>query len=269
MIRVKGMEPVFYERYSHFLRDNNFLSEEFSTFNRENVQIGEYSCLVSVGGDGTLLDTATLIKDSNVPVVGLNAGRLGFISSVSIDEFENVLSSLEAEDYEIDQRSLIRVETDRNIFGSLNFGLNEVTIHKKDTASMIKIEAYMDGEYLNTYWADGIIVSTATGSTAYSLSCGGPIIVPGSENFVITPIAPHNLNVRPVVVSNSVKLTLKADGRSDDFLIAIDSRPEILMPNEEIHIFKEDFSLCLLQPKGHTFLNTMRNKLAWGLDKRN
>jgi NAD+ kinase len=161
------------------------------------------------------------------------------------------------------------VETDRDVFGKHNFGLNEVTIHKKDTASMIQIESYVNDEYLNTYWADGLIVSTPTGSTAYSLSCGGPIIVPGSENFVITPIAPHNLNVRPVVVSNNVRLKLKAEGRSDDFLIAIDSRPEIIYPKEEIHISKAPFSINLLCPEGHTFLTTMRNKLAWGFDKRN
>jgi len=269
IIEKRGFEPVIYEKYERFLTESGHLKSEHETFNRENVDIKEYGCLVSIGGDGTLLDTATLVRDSNVPIIGLNAGRLGFISSLSVDELAEVLTSLEDGDYEVDKRSLIQVETERGVFGNLNFGLNEITLHKKDTASMIKIETYVNDEFLNTYWADGLIVSSPTGSTAYSLSCGGPIIVPGSENFVITPIAPHNLNVRPVVVSNNVTLKLNADGRSENFLLAIDSRPETIYPNEEIQISKAPFTISLLKPKGHTFLTTMRNKLAWGFDKRN
>lgn len=265
----RGFEPVIYQRYEKFLNQEGHLKSGYKTFNREDVVISDYCCLVSVGGDGTLLDTVTMVRDSNVPIVGLNAGRLGFISSLAVAELNDVLTSLECGEYEVDKRSLIQVETSRNVFGKLNFGLNEVTLHKKDTASMIKIESYLNDEFLNTYWADGLIVSSPTGSTAYSLSCGGPIIVPGSENFVITPIAPHNLNVRPVVVSNSVNLKLRADGRSDNFLLAIDSRPEIIYPDEEIQISKSPFTISLLKPKGHSFLNTMRNKLTWGFDKRN
>jgi len=269
IIEKRGFEPVIYEKYEHFLREEGHLKSSHNTFNRENVVIKDYVCLVSIGGDGTLLDTVTLVRDSNVPIVGLNAGRLGFISSLSVDELAEVLTCLEEDNYEVDKRSLIQVETSRKVFRNLNFGLNEVTLHKKDTASMIQIETYVNDEFLNTYWADGIIVSSPTGSTAYSLSCGGPIIVPGSENFVITPIAPHNLNVRPVVVSNNVTLKLTADGRSENFLLAIDSRPETIYPKEEIHISKAPFTISLLKPEGHSFLNTMRNKLAWGFDKRN
>jgi NAD+ kinase len=269
MIENRGFTAAFYKKYADFLMEEGLLSHYPETFTREEVNIKDYLCLVSIGGDGTLLDTVTLVKDSNIPIVGLNAGRLGFISSISVDEFSEVLTSLENDDFEVDKRSLIQVETKNNIFGEFNFGLNEVTIHKKDTASMIQIEARVNEEYLNTYWADGLIVSSPTGSTAYSLSCGGPIVVPGSENFVISPIAPHNLNVRPVVVSNNVELTLKADGRSDEFLIAIDSRPQIIHPKEEIRISRAPFTISLLKPKGHSFLTTMRNKLAWGFDKRN
>ncbi|MGB6034847.1 MAG: NAD kinase [Cryomorphaceae bacterium] len=269
IIEKRGFEAVIYEKYERFLSERGHLKSHRKTFNRENVAIEDYGCLVSIGGDGTLLDTVTLVRDSNVPIVGLNAGRLGFISSLSIDELAEVLTALEDGNFEVDKRSLIQVETKRGVFGNLNFGLNEVTLHKKDTASMIKIETYVNDEFLNTYWADGLIVSSPTGSTAYSLSCGGPIIVPGSENFVITPIAPHNLNVRPVVVSNNVTLKLSADGRSENFLLAIDSRPETIYPNEEIKISKAPFTISLLKPKGHTFLTTMRNKLAWGFDKRN
>jgi NAD+ kinase len=268
-IEHRDFEVAIYERYARFLNVEGHLKSGRPTFNREEVRIKDYSCLISVGGDGTLLDTVTLIGDSGVPVIGLNAGRLGFISSVSLNELDSVLTAIRESDYEIDKRSLIQVNTSRDVFGKLNFGLNEVTIHKKDTASMIKIESFVNDEYLNTYWADGLIISTPTGSTAYNLSCGGPIVVPGSENFVITPIAPHNLNVRPVVVSNNVKLKLRAEGRSEDFLLAIDSRSEIIFPKEEIEISKASFSIPLLCPKGHTFINTMRNKLAWGYDKRN
>ncbi|MEM9051462.1 MAG: NAD kinase [Bacteroidota bacterium] len=269
LVEKRGFEGVVYAKYADFLSKMGFLSKSYRTFTREEVNIKDYCCLVSIGGDGTLLDTVTLVKDSNIPIVGLNAGRLGFISSLSVDELAEVLTSLEKDDYEVDKRSLIQVKTSRNVFGDLNFGLNEMTIHKKDTASMIQIETYVNNEFLNTYWADGLIVSSPTGSTAYSLSCGGPIVVPGSENFVISPIAPHNLNVRPVVVSNNVELKLRANGRSEEFLLAIDSRPQIVHPNEEIIISKAPFTINLLKPKGHTFLNTMRNKLAWGFDKRN
>jgi len=269
IMEKRGFKPVIYERYARFLNQEGHLRSGYNTFNREDVAIEDYGCLLSIGGDGTLLDTVTLVRDSNVPIVGLNAGRLGFISSLAVDELNEVLTYLEEGDYEVDKRSLLQVETSRKVFGKLNFGLNEVTIHKKDTASMIKIESKVNDEFLNSYWADGLIVSSPTGSTAYSLSCGGPILVPGSENFVITPIAPHNLNVRPVVVSNNVTLKLRADGRSDNFLLAIDSRPETIYPNEEIKISKAPFTISLLKPKGHSFLNTMRNKLAWGFDKRN
>jgi len=269
LIEKRGHEVAIYERYERYLNVEGHLKSGHETFNRENIRIEEYTCLISVGGDGTLLDTVTLVGDSGLPVVGLNAGRLGFISSVSLEELDSVISALENNRYTIDERSLIKVNTARDVFGQLNYGMNEITLHKKDTASMIKIEAFIDDEYLNTYWADGLIVSTPTGSTAYNLSCGGPIIAPGSENFVITPIAPHNLNVRPVVVSNNVTLKLRAEGRSEDFLLAIDSRSEIVFPKEEMLISKAPFCVNLLCPEGHTFLNTMRNKLAWGYDKRN
>lgn len=268
-IEQNGFEVEFYERYGRHLKENGHLAGDYPMFTRENAEIESYSCLVSVGGDGTLLDTVTLIKDSGVPVVGINAGRLGFISSISIDEFEEVLISIKDGTFECDDRSLLQVETERNLFGATNFALNEMTIHKKDTASMIKIECFLDDEVLNTYWSDGLIISTPTGSTAYNLSCGGPIIVPGSENVVVTPIAPHNLTVRPLVVSNNSRLRLNVSGRSEDFLIAIDSRPEVLYPGEEVSVSRAPFYFKLIQPKGHSFLTAMRNKLTWGVDKRN
>lgn len=268
-IEQAGFEVEFYDKYGKYLLDNGFLPKGYPSFTRENADIASYTCLVSIGGDGTLLDTVTLIGDSGVPVVGINAGRLGFISSISIDEFEQVLDTLKDGTFICDHRSLIQVDTERNLFGKTNYALNELTIHKKDTASMIRIDSFLDDEELNTYWADGLIISTPTGSTAYNLSCGGPMIVPGSENVVVTPIAPHNLTVRPLVVSNSSCLRLKVSGRSEDFLIALDSRPEILYPGEEVIVTRAPFYFNLIQPEGHSFLTAMRNKLTWGVDKRN
>jgi len=269
LIEKAGFKMAIYERYSEFLREQEILKGNYATFSRRDVNIEDYTCLVSIGGDGTLLDTVTIIGDSGVPVIGINAGRLGFISSISIDEFDAVLETLKTGNFKCDNRSLIQVETARKVFSDCNFALNELTIHKKDTSSMIKIETFLDDEILNTYWADGLIISTPTGSTAYNLSCGGPIIVPGSENVVVTPIAPHNLTVRPVVVSNHSKLRLKVHGRGDSFLITLDSRSDVIYPDEEIYVSRAPFYFRLIQPEGHSFISAMRNKLAWGLDKRN
>jgi len=268
-IKKAGLGLDIYEKYYKFLRSKNLIDETYPTFNRKDVSIDQYACLVSVGGDGTLLDTVTIVGDSGVPVVGINAGRLGFISSISVEEIEPVLKSVVEDDFVCDERSLLSLKTRNNLYGDFNYALNELTVHKKDTASMIKIDAYLDAEFLNSYWADGLIISSPTGSTAYNMSCGGPIVLPGSENFVVTPIAPHNLNVRPAVVSNDSEIRLKVEGRSDDYLIALDSRTEIIRANEEVVISKAPFSFKLIKPKGHSFISTMRNKLGWGLDKRN
>ncbi len=268
-ILAAGFDYAVYDKYAVYLAEQGFMPTTSERFSKEDVAIEEFSCLVSIGGDGTLLETATLIRDSGVPVIGINAGRLGFISSVTMEEFEGVLETIKDNSFVCDERTLLQVETERGLFGDSNFGLNELTIHKKDTAAMVKVETYLDGEFLNNYWADGLIVATPTGSTAYSLSCGGPIIVPGSENVVLTPIAPHNLNVRPVVLSNNHRLSFKVRGRSDSYLIALDSRTEILEPNEEVIVSRAPFSFRLIRPAGSSFLNTMRKKLAWGLDKRN
>lgn len=268
-VKKAGLELEVYEKYFRFLKSEELIDDDFATFNRKDVSIDQYACLVSIGGDGTLLDTVTIVGNSGVPVVGINAGRLGFISSISVQEIEPVLKSVVQNDFVCDERSLISVETKNNLYGESNYALNEITVHKKDTASMIKIQAYLDNEFLNSYWADGLIISSPTGSTAYNMSCGGPIVLPGSENFVITPIAPHNLNVRPAVVSNDSEIRLNVEGRSDEYLIALDSRTEIIHPNEEVVITKAPFSFKLIKPEGHSFISTMRNKLGWGVDKRN
>lgn len=269
MMKSHGFSFSISKPYADFLFNSKIIDLRNSTFEPDQVDISDYCCLVSIGGDGTLLDTVTIIGNSGVPVIGINAGRLGFISSISIDELNDVLISLKSGNYKCEDRSLLLAQTERKLFGKNNFALNELTLHKKDSSSMIRIHTYLDDEILNTYWADGLIISTPTGSTAYNLSCGGPIIVPGSENVVVTPIAPHNLTVRPIVVSNSSTLRIKLDGRGKSFLMTLDSRSEAIYPDEEIIVSRAPFNFKLIQLEGHTFISTMRNKLAWGLDKRN
>jgi len=215
------------------------------------------------------LDTVTLIRDSKIPILGINTGRLGFLSNISIQEIDQAMDALHSKKYTVDERALLKVKTEDNLFGETNFALNELTIHKKDSSSMITIHAYINDQYLNSYWADGLIIATPTGSTAYSLSCAGPIVVPGSENFVITPIAPHNLNVRPIVVSDNSEIKLKIEGRGMQFLASLDSRSETIDSKYELTIVKEKFKIGLIQLENQDFLRTIRNKLMWGIDKRN
>lgn len=268
-MQEKGFGFAFYERYADFLYRTGILTEEVAIFNRDNINISDFTFLLSVGGDGTLLDTATLVGASGVPVIGINAGRLGFISGAGIEEIEGVMDSFIDGSVRFESRSLLQLKSERNHFVPNNYALNELTVLKKDSAAMVRIDVTINDELLNSYLADGLIVSTPTGSTAYSLSCGGPIIIPGSENFVITPIAPHNLNVRPVVVSNSARIGITVSGRSDDFLIALDSTQGSFGKGELLEVTKAPFYLKIIQPEGHSFLNTLRNKLAWGYDKRN
>lgn len=225
--------------------------------------------LLSIGGDGTLLNTITLVRDSGIPVLGINTGRLGFISSISTDQIDSAINQLLKGNYDIQERTLLQLESENDLFGETNIALNEVTILKKDTSSMIQIHAYLDDVYLNSYWADGLIISTPTGSTGYSLSCGGPIILPGTDNFIISPIAAHNLNVRPLVVSDKNVIRLKVDEREELALVALDSRSRAIDPSLELTIRKADFKIRLIRLEDQSFVSTMREKLMWGKDKRN
>ena len=230
---------------------------------------GNADFLISIGGDGTLLKAATHVKNSNIPIMGINTGRLGFISSISTDQIDAVVNDLFKENYKIDNRTLLELNTSNELFGYQNFALNEVAVTKKDTSSMIKVDAYVDDEFLNSYWADGLIVSTPTGSTGYSLSCGGPIIMPQSGNIIITPIAQHNLNVRPIVIDDGSVIKLKVIDRDDLALISLDSRSRAFDSSTEITIKKASFNIKLINPSFNSFLSTVRNKLMWGIDKRN
>ena len=239
------------------------------TFERhDDLKIGT-DFMFSLGGDGTLLDTIDLVQDSAIPIMGINMGRLGFLSSVAKDEIDIALHALLNGKYSLSKRDLIRAETTGNLFGDFNYALNEFTIMKKDSSSMITIEAYLNDDYMNTYWVDGLIVSTPTGSTAYSLSSGGPIIKPGADVFCITPLAPHNLNVRPMIVNDNCEIRLKIDGRDKHYLAALDARSVSFQASEEFRIFKERFTINLVRIYEQTFLNTLKTKLLWGLDTRN
>ena len=238
-------------------------------FNDHESLKGNADFLISIGGDGTLLKATTYVRNSNIPIMGVNTGRLGFISSISTDQIDAAITDLYKENYKIDNRTLLEVNTSNELFGKQNFALNEVAVTKKDTSSMIKVDAYIDNEFLNSYWADGLIVSTPTGSTGYSLSCGGPIIMPHTGNIIITPIAQHNLNVRPIVVEDESTIKLKVVDRDDLALISLDSRSRAFESSVEIIIKKAGFKIKLINPNFNSFLSTVRNKLMWGIDKRN
>jgi NAD+ kinase len=268
-IAAHGFDFAVYERFAGHLRETGMLTTHVPTFNRENVDIATFSLLISIGGDGTLLDTVTIVGDSGVPIVGLHAGRLGFISGLELDEVHTVLALLKKGELPAEERLLISLKTNRNLFGDKAYALNEVTLHKRDNAAMVRFDTWIDEQPFGTYWADGLIISTPTGSTAYSLSCGGPIMLPHSETLVITPIAPHNLTVRPVVVSAAARIRVRLSGRGEHFLIAADSRSDTLQPEEDVYISKAPFTIKLVKPAGHSFAQTLRQKLGWGLDKRN
>lgn len=245
------------------------LKGKYSIYKEPNEIKEPVHFLLSIGGDGTLLDTITAVGNSKLPIVGLNTGRLGFLAYNSKEEIEEMLDNLQNGDYKLQRRSLLLASTEKNHFGKLNFALNELTIHKKDTSSMMTINTFIDGERLNSYWSDGLIISTPTGSTAYSLSCGGPIVMPGSKNFIVNPIAPHNLTARPVVVPDDVEIRLKIEGREPEFLATLDSRTVTISNSTEILVRKAPFYINLVQFKNQNFLNTLRKKMHWGKDIRN
>jgi NAD+ kinase len=225
--------------------------------------------VISLGGDGTMLDTVTLVKNKNIPVLGINFGRLGFLAGIGRKAMHTAVRALVNRTYVIDKRSLIHFDADKELFNGMPYGLNEFAIHKTDTSPMIKVHTYLNGEFLNTYWADGVIVATPTGSTGYSLSCGGPIVFPESASFVITPVAPHNLNVRPIIVPDNNIISFEVEGRTDNFICALDSRKEIVDKKIQVAVSRESFDISLVRLNENNFLQTLREKLSWGLDTRN
>jgi len=239
----------------------------------ENYQPGDSQnhpdFILSLGGDGTILEAITHFGPAQIPILGINLGRLGYLASTSIDNLEGAIHSMLSGKYEIDERALLHLETEGDIFNNLNFALNDFTIIKSDSSSMIAVKTYVDDQFLNTYWADGIIVATPTGSTGYSLSCGGPIVVPQSNNFIITPVAPHNLTIRPLVISLNSEIKFEIGGRSKTVLVSLDSRSTTIPKGSVIKIRKEKFSVKLVKINGSSNFETLRKKLSWGLDTRN
>ena len=263
------MEVIVYEPFYNFLSQQMNLNLFLGTYNSYEELKEGVDLFISIGGDGTILDATTIIRDSEIPIIGVNTGRLGFLADVAKNEIPKTIKQLVNKHFSIDRRVMLKLETDCGIFGDLNFALNEVTISRKDTTSMITISTYINDQFLNSYWADGLIIATPTGSTGYSLSCGGPIVMPGSNNFIITPIAPHNLNVRPLVISDEYTIKVKVEGRDNQFLVALDSRIQSLEAGIELTISKEKFKTNMVETDTQDFSSTLRNKLLWGLDKRN
>jgi len=253
--------------------DRHLKSSAFRKFKWRNYETGEslkkLDAFISIGGDGTLLESVTHIGKSETPILGINTGRLGFLATISRDETEAALTQLFNRAFTLDKRAMLRLESNNKLFGKLNFALNDCTIVKKDSSSMITVHTYIDGEFLNSYWADGIIVSTPTGSTGYSLSCGGPLVFPRSGNFIITPVSPHNLTVRPIVVADSSKISFEIEGRSKKFLVSLDSRTAIVDASVKINVKKENFGATLILLENQHYFKTLRQKLNWGLDIRN
>ena len=262
-----SMYQPFYEEISHFF-NLDLSCPLFSTC--EELKAIAPDVFISFGGDGTILDALVLIQDSQIPVLGVNFGRLGFLSATTAEEFGEALSQLLNREYELDSRSLLRLTTQDNPFESFNYALNEVTVLNSYPSKMLSIGVWIDDYFLNNYWGDGLIVATPTGSTAYNMSCGGNILTPASKNFIITPIAPHNLSIRSLVISEESKIRIRVqENRYDSYTIGLDSRTRKITQPVDIFIEKEKFNFNLIQLKGKVFFQTLRNKLLWGLDKRN
>lgn len=262
---------VFFEKdfYESILKISNINIESFRCDTFKSLD-NSFDLLISIGGDGTILRAITYVKDLNIPIVGINTGRLGFLATIPMNTVEKALDEIFEGNYRISKRSLLAITVGEGeaVF-DLNFALNEITVSRKNTTSMISVETWLDDEYLTSYWADGLIVSTPTGSTGYSLSCGGPVIMPESDSFVLTPIAPHNLNARPLVISSNKIIKLKVSGREDEHLVSLDSRIKTLQNNTTITIQKAPFNMHMIELKDERFIETLRKKLLWGADQRN
>ncbi len=263
-----GAHLVVYE--SFFKQTQKLISQDLKveTF---NVAKPPVNCrlMITIGGDGTLLEAITHVRNSGIPIMGINTGRLGFLTAFSKDEIPQAVELLGRNKLSVEDRTLLELITEPNPFATFPYALNEATLHKKDSSSMVTLQVKRNGDMLNHYWADGLIVSTATGSTGYSLSCGGPIMLPSSKNFILTPIAPHNLNVRPLVISEEDLLTIKSEVRGKEIMVSLDSRSAPIAASQELEIRKAPFTVKLVRRDGFDFLDTIREKLMWGTDKRN
>lgn len=259
------------ENFLDIINQNQDIKNNFSHFPTFKKLDPSFDLFFSIGGDGTILKAVTFVRDMGIPIVGINTGRLGFLATIQKEEIAESLNHILNGQYTISERSLLIVQTlpANDEIQPLNFALNEIALNRKNTTSMIKVETYVDDNYLTSYWSDGLIVATPTGSTGYSLSCGGPVIDPSAQSIVLTPIAPHNLNARPLVMPDSVVISLKVSGRENSFLISLDSRVATVENDTDIIIKKAPFTIKLLQLNEDSFIKTLRKKLLWGEDKRN
>jgi NAD+ kinase len=266
-----NVEMIIEANFLKMLHEKKIIEKEYKTFSSHTELDSSFEMLISIGGDGTILRAATLIRNSGVPILGINAGRLGFLATVQKENIAAFMQFVIDKKYTVSERTLLSLTTEpRNeAIEELNFAMNEVTVSRKDTTSMITVDTYLNGEYLNSYWADGLIISTPTGSTGYSLSCGGPILTPDVNSLVITPIAPHNLTARPLIIPDNTEIKLRVSGREDHYLISLDSRIASIKNESILTIKKTDFKINMVEIPGETFLKTLRNKLLWGEDKRN
>lgn len=265
-----NVELVIEEKFLKILYEEEIVGREYNTFASYKDLDSSFDILISIGGDGTILRAATFVRDSGIPMLGVNAGRLGFLAKVQKEKIESFLQIVLEKKYTISERTLLTMECfPATTEIDIDFAMNEVSVNRKDTTSMITIDTYLNGEYLNSYWADGLIISTPTGSTGYSLSCGGPILTPDVKGFVITPIAPHNLTARPLVIPDDTEIKLKISGREEQYLVSLDSRISSINNNSELTIRKTPFKINMVEIPEETFLKTLRTKLLWGEDKRN
>lgn len=276
---VEELFQILQKNNIDFVVEKNYYSgltksidiEPLKTFSSHRELNNSFDFMFTIGGDGTILRAVTFIRNSKIPIIGINTGRLGFLATVQKEQIYFAVEMLLRKEYLVKKRTLLSVTTSPEIesLASLNFALNEVTVSRKNTASMITIETYLDDEYLTSYWADGLIIATPTGSTGYSLSCGGPIITPQAKSFVLTPIAPHNLNARPLVIPDNISIKFKVSGREDKFFLSLDSRITTIQSGTQILIKKSNFSLRMVEVNQQTFIKTLREKLLWGQDTRN
>jgi len=270
ILEEKNIEFAIENKFYNLLKEKIKIPLDYTVYSNFKDLNTSFDAMLTIGGDGTILRAITLIRDSNIPILGINTGRLGFLATIQKEEIKLAIESLLLHKYSIKERSVLQVKTVPEIdFNKLDFALNEIAINRNNSTSMIIIKTYLDDEYLTSYWADGLIISTPTGSTGYSLSCGGPVITPYAKNLIVSPIAPHNLNARPLVIPDETKIKLKVSGRENQFLISLDSRVTTINKKTEIYIEKAPFTIKMIELQHRTFLKTLREKLLWGADKRN
>ncbi len=266
-----NVEMVIEANFLKMLYEKQLVKKEYQTFESYKELGPDFDMMISIGGDGTILRAATLVRDSGVPILGINAGRLGFLASVQKDNIAQFLQLVIDRKYTVSPRTLLSLQCEPEVPGisAINFAMNEITVSRKDTTSMITIDTFLNNEFLNSYWADGLIIASPTGSTGYSMSCGGPILTPDAKSLVITPIAPHNLTARPLVIPDETEIRLKVSGREEQYLVSLDSRIASIRNEAVLTIRRTPFQINMVEIQGETFLKTLRNKLLWGEDKRN